>query len=390
MYILFDNISDFIKGKITFEAANGFYGIFLENCHRKNIVLRNIKTENNLFTGETCKRFFKSLILAAEESGVDLKVTKRAGLPFVMTRYRRRYGVAAGLLLSLFMILYFSSVLWSVDINGVDKNDMYLVRAVLEECGVSVGTPLRRINKDEAEDKLNTLSPNVQRSSVNIAGNRAYVEIFEREVQTGTDDDFLYSDIVAAADGEVLKADIFQGQGVVKDGQTVRKGDVLVKGEVTMKEDKIRYTESKARIIARTENGISVSSAKKLYVDAVKEHENFYSICFFGFSVPVTQGAKAELTAVNEYMLKTEDTVFPVGIARSTALYTEKRDIVLSDNAAILMCAADFAAAVHDKFSVENIVSVNTSLKNGASVVMEANIVCEEDICESVKHKEAE
>ncbi len=390
MYILFDNMFDYIKGKITFEAANGFYGIFLENCHRRNVVLRNIKTENNLFSGETDKRFLNSLISAAEESGVDLKVTKRAGLPFALTRYRRRYGVAAGLLLSLFMMLYFSSVLWSVDINGVEKNDMYLVRAVLEECGVSVGTPLRSINKDEAEDRLNTLSPSVLRSSVNIAGNRAYVEIFEREVQTGTDDDFLYSDIVAAADGEVLKADIFQGQGVVKDGQTVRKGDVLVKGEVTMKEDKIRYTESKARIIARTENSISVSSAKKLYVDAVKERENFYSICFFGFSVPVTQGAKAELTAVNEYMLKTEDTVFPVGIARSTALYTEKRDIILSDNAAILMCAADFAAAVHDKFSVENIVSINTSLKNGASVAMEANIVCEEDICESVKYKEAE
>ena len=162
------------------------------------------------------------------------------------------------------------------------------------------GTPLRKINKDEAEDRLNTLSPDIQRSSVNIIGNRAYVEIFEREVLSETDGDFLYSDIVASKDGEVLKADVFQGQSAVKDGQTVKKGDVLVKGEVVMKEEKVRYTESKARIIARTQNSVSISSAKTLYADAVNERKNYYSICFFGFTVPVTQGAKAELTDSNE------------------------------------------------------------------------------------------
>ncbi|MDY4254873.1 MAG: sporulation protein YqfD [Oscillospiraceae bacterium] len=386
MYIFFDRTVSFFKGTVTFSVSNGFYGVFISDCRRKNIPLRNVKTENGMLTGETDMRFLQKLNAAAEEAGVDIEVTKSSGLPLIFMRCRRRYGVAAGLLAALIMMLYFSSVLWSVDINGTDKSEIYLVRETLAECGVCRGTPLRKINKDEAEDRLNTLSPDIQRSSVNIIGNRAYVEIFEREVLSETDGDFLYSDIVASKDGEVLKADVFQGQSAVKDGQTVKKGDVLVKGEVAMKEEKVRYTESKARIIARTQNSVSISSAKTLYADAVNERKNYYSICFFGFTVPVTQGAKAELTDSNEYLLNTADTVFPIGIARRTVLYTEKRDIILSDGAAFLMCAADFATDVHDRLRDRNIVSIEASVKNGTSVVIEANVVCEEDICETVTH----
>lgn len=386
MYMFFDRAIAFFKGTVTFSVSNGFYGIFISDCRRRNIPLRNVKTEDGVLTGETDMRFLQKLDAAAEEAGVDIEVTKSSGLPFLFMRYRRRYGVAAGLLAALIMMLYFSSVLWSVDINGTDKSEIYLVRETLAACGVCRGTPLRKVNKEEAEDKLDTLSPNIQRSSVNIIGNRAYVEIFERDVMNEANEDVLYSDIVASKDGEILKADVFQGQSAVKDGQTVKKGDVLVKGEVTMKEEKVRYTESKARIIARTQNSVSISSAKTLYADAVNERRNYYSICFFGFTVPVTQGAKAELTDSNEYLLNTSDAVFPIGLSRRTVLYTEKRDIILSDCAAFLMCAADFAADVHDRLRDSNIVSIDASVKNGTSVVIEANVVCEEDICETVTH----
>ncbi len=390
MYMIFDRAADFFKGTVEFCVTDCFFGMFIADCRRRGVPLKNVKKVENSLFGETELRYFGTLTEAADAAGANIEVRRTYGLPVILMRYRRRCGVAVGLAAALVMMLYFSSVLWSVDISGVDKSEIYLVRTALEKCGVCRGTPLHRVNADEAEELLDTLSPNIQRASVNIIGNRAYVEIFEREVITETDGDFLYSDIVAAKDGEVLKADIFQGQSAVKDGQTVKKGDVLVKGTVEMKDGKVRYTESKARIIARTDTDISVSSAKTLYADAVTERRNFYSVRFFGFTVPVTQGAKTEQSYGNEYLMNTADTVFPIGIVRRSALYTEKRDIVLSDGEAYLMCAADFAALLHDRLLDKNIVSVVQSVKNGDSVVIEANAVCEEDICETVTVHSAE
>ena len=53
MYIFFDRTVSFFKGTVSFSVSNGFYGVFISDCRRKNIPLRNVKTENGMLTGET-------------------------------------------------------------------------------------------------------------------------------------------------------------------------------------------------------------------------------------------------------------------------------------------------------------------------------------------------
>lgn len=388
MHTIFDKMLHYVQGTVEFSASDGFFGVFTAKCRKFGVPLRNVSVKDGVLTGETELRALKSLDEVAEEAGVTLEITEKRGLPILFMKYRRRYGVAAGLALALVMMLFFSSVLWSVEINGVDKTEIELIKATLGECGISVGLPVGRIEKKEAEDKLEVLSPYIQRASVNIIGNRAFVEIYEREAAENAEVGFLYSDIVSKSDGEIIKANIFQGQSELQTGQSVAKGELLVTGEVKMKEDKIRYTDSKAEIIAKTKHNVSVSSAKKLFADVITERREYYSLVFFGFNVPVTQGAENGFREQNMYFLKTDTSVLPVGIERQTAFCTEKRDVILSDEAAYLMCASDFAELLHDGFSDKRITDIEFGVKNGADITFDAVISCEEDICEKVIYGE--
>lgn len=383
MYMLFDKAVAFAKGTVCFSARDGFFGVFIAKCRKNNVPIYNAVVRDGVFFAKTNVRSLSLLDKAADEAGVSLSIEKQYGLPVVLSKLKRRYGVPAGLIIALVLFLYFSSVIWSVEINGADKSNIYNVRRTAEACGLKRGAPVRNINKEEIEDRLNTLSPFVQRASVNIIGNRAYIEIYERDVVEPKKNGFLYSDIVAAKDGEIIKADVFQGKSMMNDNGTVKKGDVLVTGAVTMKNEDVRYTESLARIIALTTNEFSVSTAKTIYANSLTETINSYSICFFGLTLPVTQSAHGEAEVENEYLLNTSDAVFPVGLLKTTTMFITKKDIFLSDAAAFLMSANDLAVNIHDNYKARNIKDLRESVKYADAVVIEAVVTCQEDICES-------
>lgn len=379
---LTDRVFRFINGTVFFTAENGFTGVFVAKCRKNGVVLADVRTENGLLYATTNKKCLPRLFASADEAGADIKIQKKVGLPFLFAKVKRNYGLPVGLLLSLLLIMYLSSVLWSVEIQGVEITDKYEVAKIAEECGFIPGVPLRTLNATEAELKINTLSPYISRVYVNIIGNRAYIDVVEREYTKKRDKQRTFSDIVASKDGEIIKADVFQGTADELNGKKVQKGDILVKGTVLMKNEKTRYVDSEAQIIAQTETRINVSSAKKLYVNTVSKRFTNRSLCLFNMTIPLTQSTPPDQLESNEFLLCTDSSVIPVGILRTTALYLEKKDIELSDEDAYLVCSNDFADEMYDNFYKNNIQCLGEKIKNGNEMVLECVVICKEDICE--------
>ena len=149
-----------------------------------------------------------------------------------------------------------------------------------------------------------------------------------------------------------------------------------------MKNEKTRYVDSEAQIIAQTETRINVISAKKLYVNTVSKRFTNRSLCLFNMTIPLTQSTPPDQLESNEFLLCTDSSVLPVGILRTTALYLEKKDIELSDEDAYLVCSNDFADEMYDNFYKKNIQCLGEKIKNGNEMVLECVVICKEDICE--------
>ena len=172
--------------------------------------------------------------------------------------YRKRIGILVGALLFVFLIGYFSSILWSVDVVGISRLTEHEVKALLRECGVYEGIRLKAVDNDLVRIKMMSMSKDIAWISVNIKGMRAEVVVAEAERAPEKEKESEFSNIVAACDGIITGIVIERGQQMVKIGETVKKGELLVSGVIEERDGEVSLVNASARVYAQTEKEISV------------------------------------------------------------------------------------------------------------------------------------
>ncbi len=200
--------------------------------------------------------FEQELSKYLEEKGI--KCTRRRTLLF---GYRKRWGIIIGSVVFVILISYFSSILWSLDISGNSRLTELDVKDLLKECGVYEGVRLSEINNDLVRIKMMALSKDIAWISVNVKGMRAEVIVSESERVPEKEDMPQYSHIVASFDGIVTGIVIERGQQMVRVGEAVKKGDLLVSGIIEERDGDITLVNASAKIYAQTNKEIAAEQA---------------------------------------------------------------------------------------------------------------------------------
>ena len=201
---------------------------------------------------------------------------------------RRRYGVLAALIL-LFCISFFTSnLVWDVRISGNEKIPDYVIEEVLSANGFGVGTSWRSINKNAVEAEILTQRPDIAWISVNRRGTVAYVEIIESE-NVANEEPVApkYSNIVAERDGVIEEITVKSGIPVVKVGDVVRAGDILISG-VIENEKGARLCRAEGLIRAQCVAGITAKAGPEM----AEKHPTKYKLAhvrvvLFNFSINI-------------------------------------------------------------------------------------------------------
>ena len=96
------------------------------------------------------------------------------------------------------------------------------------------------------------------------------------------------ANLIAAADGQIETVEIYRGNCVVKHGQAVRKGDLLVSGLYDSNVLGYRYTRAAGKVYARTEKSFTVE-IPLVYEEKVFEPSKYREITlnFFDFSLNI-------------------------------------------------------------------------------------------------------
>lgn len=177
----------------------------------------------------------------------------------VLFGYRNRLGILFGALVFVLLILNFSSILWKMDFSGNERLTDQDMIALLRECGVYEGMRIKDINNDLVRIKMMAMSKDIAWISVNVKGMRAQVIVSEAEMRPVKDVDAKYSHIVAAFDGIITGIVVERGQQMVRVGEAVKKGDLLVSGIIEERDGDINLVNASARVYAQTERVISVA-----------------------------------------------------------------------------------------------------------------------------------
>ncbi|MEW6447717.1 MAG: sporulation protein YqfD [Bacillota bacterium] len=166
----------------------------------------------------------------ARRTGSRFSVRQKVGLPFLVWRARRRKALYGGALFFLAAVYLFFSFIWVVEVSGTKKTEPAAILRTAAEYGLKPGAPRWRVNKKEIEQRLLENFPTIAWVGVEIKGSRASVTVAEKKMPGEPPGGPAH--IVARKAGLVKELLVLEGQPVVKEGDTVLPGQLLISGEI--------------------------------------------------------------------------------------------------------------------------------------------------------------
>ena len=187
----------------------------------------------------------------AGQTGAEMTVLRRRGIPVLWGRFHRRYVLLAGF--AAFWLLLFGGNLfiWEFRVSGNETVPTETVLRALENYGITVGSPGLEIDQEDMRNHVLLELPDVVWLTVNMRGCTAHVQVVERVRPPHLYRDSDVQNIVAARDGLITKIEALDGVTCAAVGETVQAGQVLLSG-VADSPRGCRYMRATGRIWART------------------------------------------------------------------------------------------------------------------------------------------
>lgn len=223
-------------------------------CVAEKIQMREIQRKD--FTTVLLKiqsTDYKTLRTIARKVHARVKIMNRAGIHFWFAKLCRRIFFAAGFGIFILMLLFLSSRIWSIQIEGAKRVDPKLIIAELNKNGlhkgcVKSGLPLREIEKALVQ-KIDEISI----VKIDYMGTTAIIHITERTLPSAVEDNITQSDVIASKSGIIEKLVVYKGIPLMKPGDYAKQGQTIVMGLVSdIGNPSNIFTHAKAAVTAKT------------------------------------------------------------------------------------------------------------------------------------------
>ena len=282
----FLKIIKFIKGYVTICIKGCDSAAFLNFLFRYGITTWNIKKTDVIIYADI---FVKDYLILFElrhlfNGKVSVQIFSRHGLFRCKKRIKQRKGLFIGFILFFSIIIFLSRFVWQIDVKGNEKIKTIDVVSAYTELGLYIGIPKNKVDTYALRDKLPLIMRDVSWCSFNLEGSKLTVNITELTENKKPSNG--YSNIVAKTDGIVTKVNIISGNAMVKVGDVVSEGDILVSGAPELNTQK--FVDSDGLIEAKTYKTIRISVPKEIYTENILSRKTKRTILeFFNFKIPL-------------------------------------------------------------------------------------------------------
>ncbi|GGK18592.1 sporulation protein YqfD [Caldalkalibacillus thermarum] len=172
-----------------------------------------------------------------KETGCRIRIVKKIGLPFILKKMRRQSGLYSGAILFLAMLYLLSSMIWSVEIEGISVPEREAqVRQTLADLGVKPGAfKFRVAEPSEIKRQVTQRLDNVTWVGFGYKGTTAYLEVVEKTLPEEPEPVYP-RDLIAKKKAVIHDIFVESGTPMVKPNQYVKPGDLLVSGKIGSEE----------------------------------------------------------------------------------------------------------------------------------------------------------
>ncbi|AXU65169.1 sporulation protein YqfD [Clostridioides difficile] len=312
----------FIRGYYVIVVEGVGLEQFLNHLIRNGISVYNVtRIKNTKMEFHIDRQDIKEFKNVYRGSKFDIKVKQKTGVPFIIKRVYKHKGMWICALVSLFLLMSTSQFVTDVYIQSPEGIKKEALRNELYKVGVRPGVYKKSIDRKEVRDHMMSKFNDVAYLSINVKGTNIFVTVTKKAESLKSTDQSNYCNVIALKNGIIEKVIPRSGKSVIKSGDIVQKGDVLLNGA---------NTKSIPEVWAST---FYESTKKASYVDTVNkktgEKKNIYTLSFYDKEFTMRKNIKYKDYVVEnkEKKLSIGNYTFPIKIKTSTFYETKKVEV---------------------------------------------------------------
>ena len=379
-----------LTGYISFVFSNGFYEGFLNECYLKKYNIQNVKVKGSALYADCPAGLYPYLRKTAKNHGGRLKIVKKHGLIFILSKIKNRWGLFVGAVIGIIFISFITGFIWNIDIIGNEKISEKTLREFTAENGLFEGAYLKNVDRDRVENLLMAGFEDIAWAHINIDGTSARLEINESVRKPKTVNKKHYANLKAKKDGIIVKATVYDGWAKVKKGDAVSKGELLVSGIYSGEKKVTLFTHARGKFIAQVKENFSLNVSREQSYKRYTSEKTQKSILFFGVEIPLYFGKtpkSAEVVSEYNYTVLNEKKL-PVGIKRSTVREYKVEVKALNDRELNELLDKEIKRKLKSDFKKYEIIKkkIDTELTESSGVA-KGYVICLEDIGKEVRIK---
>ena len=256
--MLIKKLIRYCRGTLQFTAAGPYPERFLNLCSGGGVGLWNTRRTAEGVTACCAQCHRSRLEYYAQKSGCRLETVRCTGMKSTARRYRQRTGLWAGAALLAVGLLVMGQFVWRVEIRGTEQLDPAVITAALAEYGVHPGVLAGKIDARTVERRMQIRFAEIAWITVNVEGSRVTAILEEAVPPPAVVEDGIPTNLIAGETGFITRVEVQNGNAVVKPGDSVLAGDLLVSGIMDNKMGESRLAHARGRVYAQVRERLEI------------------------------------------------------------------------------------------------------------------------------------
>ncbi len=238
----------------------------VNNLTRKGVPVGIKKLRSDESVLSVGKNNLEEALRGLTENGCDVKVIRERGAGAIVSALRKSFIIWIFLAASFAAAYLMSGRIGRVEVESGSIDEEVVYKA-LGDIGIDQGTRIKDLDIDAIENKLSIMLPQAEYVLLSFKGNVLTVRVTDKNDSYPVESNEP-RDIKALYDGVVTRIVALVGTAAVKVGDSVKAGDVLIKGEVTYSDGSVSPVRAQGRVYAEVE-----ATGESVYSPYVTEYE---------------------------------------------------------------------------------------------------------------------
>ena len=230
--MIIKRLEGYFTGFVNIHVEGYFIERFINMSRIQKIYLWDIEKKNDIYlTANIGIRDFKKLKKIAKKTKCKVGIDRKKGVPFFLHRYKKRKIFLIMMCLIILSLLILSRFVWNIEIKitGDTLQEEEILKS-LNENGLFIGENKSSIDVKEIINNIRLARADIAWIGIELKGTNAIVEVVEAEEKPEIVNQDEYCNIVSDKEGKIVKINANTGTAMVKPGDVVKEGTLLIAG----------------------------------------------------------------------------------------------------------------------------------------------------------------